>query len=135
MSNLVNTGQIGNLAAVLTRVLGRRVQVHRVEYQFRLPSGRFKNNIRYTLVIEGSHPPLFPDLTVNEVKGRMAMLTDLLYSGVIKRADDQPVPITREEGRNLASTGANPEGLPVEGPGASGDTGGVDQPPGDDDCY
>lgn len=135
MSNLVTTGQMANMAAILAGKLGRKVHVHRVEYSFRLPSGKFKKNTNYTLVIEGSHPPMFPGLTVNEVKGRMAMLTDLLYSGVIVSAREPTADFTRAEARNLASSSERADGLRVEGPGAPGDTGGLDQSSGSDDRY
>lgn len=135
MSNRVTTGQMGNMAVVLTKALGRQVDVFRVDYSFRLPSGKFKKNTNYTLMIEGSHPPMFPGLTVNEIKGRMAMITDLLYSGVIKRADDQPVPLTRAEGRDLASSGEYPDRLRVETSSAPSDPRGLDQSASSDDRY
>lgn len=135
MSNLVTTGQMGNMAAILAKKLGRKVQVHRVEYRFKTGGNKFKTQIRYTLVIEGSHPPMFPGLTVNEVKGRMAMLTDLLYSGVILSATQPTADLSRAEARRLASSGELAERHGLEEPGAQGDHPGVGQSPGPDDSY
>lgn len=135
MSNLVTTGQMGNMAQILARQLGRKVHVHRVEYRLRLPNGRYKTNIRYTLAIEGFHPPIFPGLTVNEVKGRMAMLSDLLISGVITSASPDAEHLARTDCRDALAQSERADRHGVEESGAQGDHAGVDQSPGSDDRY
>ena len=76
---IVTDGVMGGMAKALAARLGRKVQIHRVEYQI----SRHNKSIKYTLAIEGSHPPAFYGMTSNEIKQRMAMLIDLLRSGVV----------------------------------------------------
>lgn len=74
------------LAKSLSYKLGRRVTV-----------GRFKDGTiwRYGIGIEGCFPPMFPNLTVGEAKGRLAMLSDMLSSQVIQKGpvrETEPIP-------------------------------------------
>lgn len=135
MSNLVTTGQMANMAEILSAKLGRRVQVHRVEYKIKTSGGRFRTLIRYTLAIEGAHPPIFPGLTVNEVKGRMAMLTDLLFSGVITSAAESTKNISREEARRIVSSSESTRGTRDEEPSAKGDGSGFGESSSVNDIY
>jgi len=97
MSNLVTTGLIAALAHGLTQKLGCKVQVHRVETKYTIGKRKTKTQIRYTIAIEGSHPPMFFGMTINEAKSRMAMLSDLLVSGVIKSANTDAETLTRTD--------------------------------------
>ncbi len=128
-NGIVTTGMMHSLAQRLARSLGRRVVVHRVEYVIRIPGGKSRTQLRYSIGIEGSHPPVFFNMTSNEVKARLAMLSDLLACGVIQRG----------------STSSDPEPYGDAGPGRSADQepsgpheGGLDderEPSGGHDSY
>lgn len=104
MSNLVTTGMVAAMAQNLARQLGRKVHVHRVESKFQIGHTRkTKTEIRYTIAIEGSHPPMFFGMTINEAKARLAMLSDLLISGVIRSASTDAEALTRADCRGALS--------------------------------
>lgn len=105
---LVTTGEIAVLAKTLTRQLGRRVTVHHSRYQFKL-HGKVKwSPWRYTILIQDVTLP-FSDLTVNEAKGRLAMLSDLMFAKVIVAGEppSEPSPSyeNRLDGGNVAPGG------------------------------
>lgn len=79
---------VDTLAEHLGRKLGRKVVVHRTQDQFKKPGfqGRMvltKGAIKYSIGIGGCNPPVFFGMTVGEAKARLAMLNDMLTSGVI----------------------------------------------------
>lgn len=81
---VVKTGLTANLAALLQSKLNRQVVIHRTEQTFKKPGERkLSSSIRYSMYIEGSNPEMFFGMTITEVKSRLAMLIDLIYSGVI----------------------------------------------------
>lgn len=66
-NNTVTTGVLGTLAQTLQSKLGRRVVVHRDEQTFKDAGGRLRKQIRYSVGIEGSNPPVFFNMTVSAV--------------------------------------------------------------------
>lgn len=119
-SNIITTGLVATLASSLERRLGRRVVVHRVEYKIPLPGKKgVRTQLRYTIAIEGSHPPAFYGMTINECKSRLAMLNDLLISGVVQRAtaaNDPGADSRAALSAFKASDRANPADGPQEQP-------------------
>lgn len=103
---------VDNLAQIVGRKLGRKVVVHRSQQNFRKPGyqGRMvltKAPIKYSIGIEGCNPPVFFNLTVNEAKSRLAMLSDMLSSGVISA--------TSPDARSVAQPSSAPQaGADVE---------------------
>lgn len=80
----VDSGVIGSLVILLGKKLGRSVVVHRTENKFKKPgSHKVEVSIRYSLAISGAVPEVYFGLTVNEVKGRLTMLIDLILCGVL----------------------------------------------------
>lgn len=77
----------------LQQRLGRRVVVGRYKQTgFTKRAGRLvpdesKGAWRYTLSFEGCTPSQFGPMNVNEIKSRMAMLSDMLHSGVILKGE------------------------------------------------
>ena len=77
----------------LQQRLGRRVVVGRYKQTgFTKRAGRMvvdesKGAWRYTLSFEGCNPSQFGPMNVNEIKSRMAMLSDMLHSGVILKGE------------------------------------------------
>lgn len=137
--NVVRDGLIGSMSQILAKKLGRKVQVHRIEQAKYVHGKPFTNSktIRYTLAIEGCHPPAFYGMTCNEVKQRLAMICDLIYSGVL----NVPTPIQDTSGASGQGTAA---ALPGSGaasdyrPEVEGDEGRLqcdDQPADPDDRY
>lgn len=136
--NIVRDGLIGSLSAILSKRMGRRVQVHRIEQAKFVPGKPFSNakTIRYTLVIEGCHPPAFYGMTCNEVKSRMAMISDLIQSGVLNVAAN--VDTARDDRENAHGPGAGsaaPSVASGEVPGNESGLHGDDQSSGDSDRY
>lgn len=87
----------GNFVTLLSQKLGRKVAVHRSESAFKKPgSHRLTKITKYSLYIEGSQPELYFGMTINEVKARMSLLLDLVYSGVFIpiAADGSPRPVS-----------------------------------------
>lgn len=77
----------------LERRLGRRVTIGKYKQNgFTKVRGRLvvdenKGAWRYTLSFEGCNPSQFGPMNVNEIKSRMAMLSDMLHSGVILKGE------------------------------------------------
>lgn len=81
MKTVVIAGVAGALCRKLTKDLSRKVEVYR-----RRTMGH-PSVIQYYLKIEGSHPSSFGPMKLPEINKRLAMLDDLLNSGVIKKGD------------------------------------------------
>lgn len=73
------TSFVDDLAVIVSKKLGRKVFLHR--YQ---EGGKSRNPsaMRYSIAVEGCSVA-WRDLNINEAKGRLAMLADLLSHGVI----------------------------------------------------
>lgn len=73
--------------------LGRRVVIGKYKANgYTKRAGRLvldesKGAWRYTISFEGCHPSQFGPMNVNEIKSRMAMLSDMLHSGVILKGE------------------------------------------------
>lgn len=131
-------GQVVMLANQVARLLGRKVTVHHDRFQFRVPGGKVKwSPWKYTILFEGVPIP-FAGLTVNEAKGRLAMLSDLYYAKVFDDADS-----TKPRADRQGSTGPGTGGAASQPPGAagapqpdaSGSGGAIDKLGDDDDRY
>lgn len=134
---ILTSGAVANLADGVSRVLGRKVIVHHSRYQFKL-HGKLKwSPWRYTLLFEGVTIP-FSDLTINEAKSRLAMLTDLYYHGVF---DDCNAAARREsrttggDGHPAQPTGGGQTALPVSPQGSAGGVPVIDKLGDVDDRY
>lgn len=134
-SKLVTTGPITSLAAAVSRHLGRKVVVQHSRYMFR-PTGSVKmkwSPWRYTIIFEGVQIP-FADLTINEAKGRLAMLSDLYYHGVFDDCNSKARSGRVQPPAGGAGEPAQTADLGAER-GAQGGVHLVNQPSGSDDRY
>lgn len=132
---LVTTGEMYDLAMAFAKKTGKRTHINRVTYRYKVGQ-KLKSEIRYTIAIEDCQS-LFHNLTVNEVKGRLTMILDLFYSGVINAAS----PVQAVPGADRNGT------APLVGPGSrepdaqgqercdEGSDPVVDQLAGSDDSY
>jgi len=118
---IVRTGHVYHLAQSLQAKLGRRVVVHRVVNVVYLNSSRTKRKqtIRYSLGIEGSQPSVFFNMTIDECKSRLAMILDLLHSGVVRASETK-----HSDGPDIEQNGPH-----------EGDSSVEHQPPDDDKPY
>jgi hypothetical protein len=78
-TTLVTTSLIGSLSRSLSNTLGRRVEVRR--------NKPLNQPLKYYLTIEGCVPEVFGPFAVHEIKSRLAMIEDMLNSGIIKKGD------------------------------------------------
>lgn len=102
---VVNTGMMGALAKALREVMGREVIVHRSTHYFKKPGAKGLTPVtKYALFVNGCNPECYFGLTVNEVKARMAMLLDLIYSGAF-------IPVSAS-GEEIRPTGGRPDIAP-----------------------
>lgn len=77
---LVTDGQIGSLTKMLSDKIGSPVKVFRDD-QYLVGSRR---TTRYSINMPDCRPALFTGMAVGECKSRLAMLYDMLASGVIR---------------------------------------------------
>lgn len=74
------TSFVDTLAQIVSRKLGRRVILSR--YRIAGFKSASPTVWRYCIAVEGVHV-VWRDLNINEAKGRLAMLSDLLSEGAI----------------------------------------------------
>lgn len=100
---------VDDLAWSVSLKLGRPVKVTRVqlmEFDYRKakerPSGRaFKPGaLRYNIVVPGCSPEVFLGMTINECKARLAMLSDMLSSDVIRPGTQYDATVSSSHPRN-----------------------------------
>lgn len=87
-SGIVTGGTVFAMAQTLANKIGRRIVVHRVvkggySKYGRPGRGDIPKTIRYSMGISGCVPETFGGMTITEVKGRLAMILDLVCSGVL----------------------------------------------------
>lgn len=94
------------LAWALSKKLGRNITVTAVRgMAFKGHNSRgnptFKEgSLRYSILVPGCSPELFQGMTVNECKARLAMLSDMLSSDVIRPGKPHDAPIAAPDHRS-----------------------------------